>query len=113
MNAPTGSASGPSTDALAILRIAEAVDVVRSAKQDPIADKLAAAKRNLRTTVEAAVDRGISWQMIGGALGVRRGAAYQRFRRPPATGQASPLHRSDPTPPKASHQRANGPELDL
>lgn len=42
-----------------------------------------AAKEQLARAVEAARGLGMSWQTIGDALGMRRGAAYQRFRRPP------------------------------
>jgi hypothetical protein len=43
------------------------------------ASKLAA-KDALQAAVDAALDAGVSWQAIGTALDLRRGAAYQRFR---------------------------------
>jgi hypothetical protein len=43
------------------------------------ASKLAA-KDALKAGVDTAVDAGVSWQAIGTPLGIRRGAAYQRFR---------------------------------
>ena len=38
-----------------------------------------AAERHLRATVAAARSRGVSWQLIGDALGVSRQAAFKRF----------------------------------
>jgi hypothetical protein len=38
------------------------------------------AKDALHAAVDAALDAGVSWQAIGTALDLRRGAAYQRFR---------------------------------
>jgi hypothetical protein len=46
-----------------------------------MADDVASAQKDLQAAALAANDRGISWQSIGDALGIRRGAAYQRFRR--------------------------------
>jgi hypothetical protein len=65
----------------AIRRIRDAGDAVYSAKQGRMTDALAAANEDLRATVQAASDVGVSWQTIGDVLGLRRGAAYQRFRR--------------------------------
>ena len=39
-----------------------------------------AAKDALQAAVDTALDAGVSWQAIGSALDIRRGAAYQRFR---------------------------------
>jgi hypothetical protein len=66
--------------AAAIRRIRDAADAVYSAKQGPMTGALAVANEDLRATVQAARDVGVSWQTIGNALGLRRGAAYQRFR---------------------------------
>jgi hypothetical protein len=38
----------------------------------------------LQRAVDAARDDGVGWSEIGQALGMRRGNAYQRFRRRPA-----------------------------
>lgn len=39
------------------------------------------AMRGLQAAVDAARDAGIDWTDIGAALGLRRGNAYQRFRK--------------------------------
>jgi hypothetical protein len=55
-------------------------------------DGVWAAERTLAAAVLAASDHGLSWQTIGDALGMRRGAAYQRFRRRPSEGQLAERH---------------------
>lgn len=80
-------------DAAAIQRIRAAGDAEYSAKQSRMTEAIAAAKEELCATVQAANDGGVSWQTIGDALGLRRGAAYQRFRRDPRLGGSDP-HRS-------------------
>ena len=85
-------ASRSQNDAIAIQRIVAAADAANSAKQCRTADTLSAAENELRGVVQAANDRDISWQSIGDALGVRRGAAYQRFRRHPIPGCRAVLH---------------------
>jgi hypothetical protein len=64
-------------------RISDAAHAVDSAKRTCSADRIVDAQANLRAVVQAANDDGMSWQSIGDTLGMRRGAAYQRFRRRP------------------------------
>lgn len=52
-----------------------------SAKRGQAEHAIVKAQRDLREVVQAANDSGVSWQSIGEILGIRRGAAYQRFRR--------------------------------
>lgn len=66
-----------------------AADAVASAKQDRRADAIARAEHDLRTVVQAANAGGASWQSIGEVLGMRREAAYQRFRHRTTTPQPS------------------------
>ena len=54
--------------------------VVARARARRDGEALAAEQRELHVLVRAARDRGVSWQTIGDTLGLRRGAAYQRFR---------------------------------
>lgn len=68
-------------DAVEIQRIIAAADAVISAKQCRTLDALAVAQTELRLVVQAANDQGVSWQTIGDALGLRRGAAYKRYHR--------------------------------
>jgi len=76
-----GATFHSSRDGIAIRRIVDAADAVASAKRSRMADEVASAQTELRAATLAANDRGVSWQSIGDALGIRRGAAYQRFRR--------------------------------
>ena len=69
------------TSVAAIREIADAATAVDSAKRSLDGDAVARAKEDLRATVVSANDYGMSWQTIGDALGIRRGSAYQRFRR--------------------------------
>jgi hypothetical protein len=62
-------------------RITDAADAVDSAKRTCRADRIVEAQATLRAVVQAANDDGLSWQSIGDMLDMRRGAAYQRFRR--------------------------------
>lgn len=62
-------------------RIIAAADAVNSAKRTRCADRIWDAEAALRAVVQAANDAGMSWQTIGDMLDMRRGAAYQRFRR--------------------------------
>ena len=69
----------------AIGRITNASEVLTALGKDRSEGDIAAAKTELALAVGAARDLDISWQTIGDALGMRRGAAYQRFRqRPPS-----------------------------
>jgi hypothetical protein len=72
-----------STYVVAIDRITDAADAVPLARRrNHLA--LAAAQDVLIAAVRTAVyEAGVSWQSVGDALGIRRGAAYQRFRRKP------------------------------
>ena len=65
----------------AIREITDAATAVDSAKRSMDGNAVALAKEDLRATVVLANDYGTSWQTIGDALGIRRGSAYQRFRR--------------------------------
>jgi hypothetical protein len=65
---------------------------VTSAKRDQAEYAIVTARRELREVVQAANDSGVSWQSIGEILGLRRGAAYQRFRRR-RTDYAAPRRR--------------------
>jgi hypothetical protein len=78
-----GSLSHSQDDARAIERIKDADRAVRLAKEQLSITAFAVAKDELRSAVLAAHDLGVSWQSIGDGLGIRRGAAYQRFRRRP------------------------------
>jgi anti-anti-sigma factor len=72
------------TVAEAIHRITTASDAMNAVLASQ-PDVVAQAKRQLAQAVGAARDLDVSWQTIGDALGMRRGAAYQRFRqRPPS-----------------------------
>ena len=81
MTAMKVPASRAQSDAIEIQRIIAAADAANSAKQRQIVVTRSAAEKELRCVVQAANDRGLSLQAIGDALGVRRGAACQRFRR--------------------------------
>jgi hypothetical protein len=73
----------PSRHVVAIDRITDAAGAVLLARRhghraaEAAQDDLVAAVRT------AVYDVGVSWQSVGEALGIRRGAAYQRFRRRP------------------------------
>ena len=65
-----------------------AVDALRRLREltaVPVAADGAAAARqtnpDLQDAVNIALNAGASWQNIGDALGIRRGSAYQRYRR--------------------------------
>lgn len=78
--------SSPNTAvADAIRRVTEASDAMTSAKRGGADPHAVASNRELTAAVGAARDLDVSWQTIGDAIGMRRGAAYQRFRlRPPS-----------------------------
>ena len=65
----------------AIREITDAATAVDLAKRSLDGSAVARAKEDLRATVVSANEYGVSWQTIGDALGIRRGSAYQRFRR--------------------------------
>jgi hypothetical protein len=65
----------------AIWLIKDAASEVETARRQSDAEVLETAQKNLREEIRAAVDAGTSWQSVGEALGLRRGAAYQRYRR--------------------------------
>lgn len=70
--------------AAAIRRITATSDAINAISHQR-RDKTAAERLDLSLAVGAARGLDISWQTIGDALGMRRGAAYQRFRhRPPS-----------------------------
>lgn len=69
------------TEAAAVQRIVEAAEAVTSAKLGQAEHAIVEAERDLREAVQVANDSGVSWQSIGEIMGIRRGAAYQRFRR--------------------------------
>ncbi|MCW2513332.1 MAG: hypothetical protein JWR11_2374 [Mycobacterium sp.] len=71
----------PWGERVVINRILDAANDVEMAKRRQDVPGVDFAESDLRVAVLAAVDSGISWQMVGDALGLRRGAAYQRFRR--------------------------------
>jgi hypothetical protein len=71
----------PVTQVCAIQRIIEADAVCHQAKADRTSKHIAAAECALQAAIDAATDDGVTWQTIGDALGIRRGNAYQRFRR--------------------------------
>ena len=97
MTAMKTMASNAANNASEIQRIIAAADAANSAKQCRTDDTLSAAENELRSVIQEANDRGISWQSIGDALGLRRGAAYQRFRRHPIPGcRAVPPRASGP-----------------
>lgn len=90
-------ASRARSDAVEIQRIIVAADAVISAKQCQEVDTLSVAETELRYVVQAANDQGVSWQSIGDAMGLRRGAAYQRYRHRSGTRMPScPNHASGP-----------------
>lgn len=70
-----------STEAVAVQRIRDAAARVQTAKQARSADSIVVARCMLRDAVQEATDDGMSWQSVGEVLGLRRGNAYQRFRR--------------------------------
>jgi hypothetical protein len=63
----------------AIRRMVDRAEELAAVGNWDSASKLAA-KDALQAAVDAALDAGVSWQAIGTALDLRRGAAYQRFR---------------------------------
>jgi hypothetical protein len=82
VNTENNGSRRPAADGLAQIR--HAADAYQSAKLQRSIDVLTVADDELRTAVRTAVyDDAVSWQSIGDALGIRRGAAYQRFRRKP------------------------------
>ena len=65
-------------------RLAEANDAVTAAKQrHATAAEIEAAKSALHAAAVAARDAGVGWGRIGDTLGIRRGNAYQRYRKRP------------------------------
>jgi hypothetical protein len=72
--------------ALAMGRISDAAEVLRLASELRSARAAVAAEADVRLAVHAARDLGISWQSIGGALGVRTEAAHERFSRKSSRG---------------------------
>jgi hypothetical protein len=83
------------TDADAVRKITCAADAARTSKRSGSADE-PDAQRRLWQTVDDARSDGVSWQTIGDALGMRRGAAYQKYRRRPLP------RRPDQTSPQAT-----------
>ena len=75
--------AGPAVrDAPELRRLAEANDAVTAAKQRrAAAEEIAATKSALHAAAVAARDAGIGWTRIGETLGIRRGNAYQRYRK--------------------------------
>ena len=47
----------------------------------PSEQTMEAVRRDLQAKVDILRDRGVSWEMIGGALGISRQAAWERFSR--------------------------------
>jgi hypothetical protein len=84
---------------IALRRVVEAAEAIDSAEPPMTADTLAMANRCLREAVQAAHSGGASWQSIADVLGMRRGAAYQRFRfrREPPEGSDPSAHRAPPS----------------
>ena len=66
---------------VSLRQVVEAAEAVDSAKRCHDAPGLAGAKADLLDAARSAYDNGASWQTIADALGIRRGNAYQRFRR--------------------------------
>ncbi|MCW2515441.1 MAG: hypothetical protein JWR11_4483 [Mycobacterium sp.] len=71
----------PQAEVRAIQRIIQANEERRRAKTEGGAADIATAEHHLQSAIDVASDSGVSWQTIGDALGLRRGNAYQRFRR--------------------------------
>jgi hypothetical protein len=70
----------------AVQRITDAAVAIGLTKHHPDGDSrtIAVLEGELRAAVqEATYDLGISWQEVGDVLGIRRGNAYQKFRRKP------------------------------
>jgi hypothetical protein len=64
-------------------QIADVAGPAAAAKDRTLApDPVGAA---LREAIALAHDAGVSWGAIGDVLGMRRGAAYQRYRRRPSS----------------------------
>lgn len=68
------------SSATLLANLVDAAEVVAEAKARRDGEVFAAGQRELLALVQAARDRGVSWQAIGDAVGLRRGAAYKRFR---------------------------------
>jgi anti-sigma B factor antagonist len=77
----------------AIRRLEAASEAMSSAVGDRDGAEVADAKRQLAQAVGDAREIGVSWQTVGDALGMRRGAAYQRFRQRPASRRVE-IHES-------------------
>lgn len=60
-----------------------AQDLAEAKKQHLGSD---AAKHQLQVAVDAAREAGLDWEAIGDAIGLRRGNAYQRFRKRSTSG---------------------------
>ena len=61
--------------------IAEAGEALLAARGRRDVDAVADAKHDLQDAVDAGRDAGMTWGCIGDVLGIRRGSAYQRYRR--------------------------------
>lgn len=85
-------------EATGIREIVDAAAAVDAAKRSPGRDALVAAKDDLRAAILSGRDQGLSWQAIGDALGVRRGCAYQRFRRRSGDSGVTEISRTSPRP---------------
>lgn len=66
---------------VSLRQVVDAAAAVDSAKRCHDAPGLAGAKTDLLDAARSAYDNGASWQTIADVLGIRRGNAYQRFRR--------------------------------
>lgn len=75
----------PDSPAAALQSIADAAAAAEIAKRTATASEYEAARCALQSAVDAARLIGIGWTKIGETLGIRRGNAYQRYRRPPPT----------------------------
>jgi hypothetical protein len=74
-------------DAEALIRESSALRTVQAANASaratpPRSEARMSAELDLRHAVDAARDLGLEWGKIAGALGVARGNAYQKYRRP-------------------------------
>lgn len=75
-------AGHPVRDVPELRFLAEANAAVVAAKQRRAsAAEIDAAKSALHAAAVAAHDAGIGWTFIGDTLGIRRGNAYQRYRK--------------------------------
>lgn len=78
----------------ALTSVVDALARVRALGRLADSTVMARADEALRLSIDAAVEAGHSWGAIGECLGIARGNAYQKYRRPPL--RATPKFNAPP-----------------